>query len=109
MEVTSIEDVLKILMHGLGMRSVGISHLTSLPSSRSHCLVTMELSPLQETHTPQTVANRKASTLTTTSAVVEQQPIRIQMLDLAGSEKDLDEAGHERHTDAETTEMRSNP
>jgi hypothetical protein len=81
-EVITADDVLKHLTTGLACRSIG-SNSRNSSSSRSHALVSLEISPLF------LVSESSEKTPISSPTKLSDAIIRVQMVDLAGSEKEF--------------------
>ena len=104
-QINSIDELIKLLILGLERRSVGTSLKNSI-SSRSHCMVTLELTSI---YPKKAVAVKPHQNQQHSFYMHHEEPaVRVQMVDLAGSEQGIDEtkANQLRSTDAELTEIK---
>ena len=103
--VNDINELIKLLIMGVERRSVGTSLKNSV-SSRSHCIVTLELTSLL----PKKATTGKSQQSQQHGFFMhrDESPVRVQMVDLAGSEQGLEElkANNVRKSDVELMEVK---
>lgn len=97
-EIRSDEEVMSLLAEGLSRRSTS-ANSRNLLSSRSHALVTLEITPLDDADTSYTPLNGVVPISPLAKDVEvptkKYEAVRLQLIDLAGSEKDVARDGSE--------------
>ncbi len=91
-EVGSVREALRVLLWGATRRTIATT-ARNLKSSRSHAIVTVELSPRATSGDAVQASGQGLRSKTLSSVHTRGSSARIHLLDLAGSEEDKDNVG----------------